>query len=369
MSPKAQKSPDDPVQALLVEVNGKFGAGTLMEMGSAPIVPVEVIPSGSIALDNALGIGGLPRGRVVEIYGPEGSGKTTMALHAIASVQRNGGHAVMIDAEHALDLAYAHNLGVDTEHLLLDQPDTGEQALEVADMVIRSGVIDIVVIDSVSALVPKAEIEGMMGDFQIGAQARLMSQALRKITPALSGTRTTVIFINQLREKVGIVFGNPEVTSGGKALKFYASVRLDIRRRAAIKDGTETVGHTVKIKVVKNKLAPPFRECECDIIYGIGISREAEVVKFGVDYGLIRKSGVWHYFPDELGSAHGKDKARDWLQKHSVVTDELERRIKELMRAAPLINSSAVSVELPDPASLLGSGPMSDLIPATGEEK
>jgi recombination protein RecA len=209
----------------------------------------------------------------------------------------------------------------------------------------------------------------MMGDFQIGAQARLMSQALRKITPALSGTRTTVIFINQLREKVGIVFGNPEVTSGGKALKFYASVRLDIRRRAAIKDGTETIGHTVKIKVVKNKLAPPFRECECDIIYGLGISREAEVVKFGVDYGLIRKSGVWHYFPDELGSAQGKDKARDWLQEHSVVTNELERRIKELMQAAPLIHSGAVSVELSDPVSLLGSGPMSDLIPATGEEK
>lgn len=361
MATKAQKLPDDPVQALLAEVNTKFGAGTLMEMGSAPIVPVEVIPSGSIALDYALGIGGLPRGRVVEIYGPEGTGKTTIALHAIASVQRNGGHAVMIDAEHALDLEYAHNLGVDTEHLLLDQPDTGEQALEVADMVIRSGVIDLVVIDSVSALVPKAEIEGMMGDFQIGAQARLMSQALRKITPALSGTRTTVIFINQLREKVGIVFGNPEVTSGGKALKFYASVRLDIRKKDTLKEGVTAVGHTIKIKVVKNKLAPPFRECFADIIYGKGISREAEIVSLGVDYGVIAKSGAWYTFGGEqLGQ--GKEKCRLRLEAEPELASSLEKLVRERMRAAPatarpvLVPSSTL-----DPASLLGPGSLADL--------
>jgi recombination protein RecA len=365
MPGKAKQPPggQSPVEALISEVAVKYGAGTLMELGSAPIVPVEVIPSGSIALDDALGIGGFPRGRVVEIFGPEGTGKTTLALHAIANVQRNGGHAVMIDAEHALDLEYAHKLGVDTEHLLLSQPDTGEQALEIADMVVRSAVIDVVVIDSVSALVPKAEIEGMMGDSHIGLQARLMSQALRKITPALTSTRTTVIFINQLREKVGIVFGNPEVTSGGKALKFYASVRLDIRKRDAVKDGTVTVGHTIKVKVVKNKLAPPFRECSCDIIYGQGISREAEIVDLGVTHGLIQKSGAWYAFPDNLGTAQGKEGARAWLLEHSVVADELERRIRERMAKSPPPAVRSASVVPADPASLIGSGTLADLVP------
>jgi recombination protein RecA len=357
-----QSSSEDPVQKLLADVTAKYGAGSLMEMGSAPIAPVEVIPSGSIALDAALGVGGLPRGRVVEIYGPEMAGKTTIALHVIANVQRNGGHAVMIDAEHALDLEYARNLGVDTDHLLLDQPDTGEQALEIADMVIRSGVIDVVVIDSVSALVPRAEIEGMMGDSHIGLQARLMSQALRKITPALTSTRTTVIFINQLREKVGIVFGNPEVTSGGKALKFYASVRLDIRKIETLKNGEVTVGHKVRVKVVKNKLAPPFRQCECDIIYGRGISREAEIVDLGVAHGLIKKSGAWYAFPDSLGTAQGKEGARAWLLEHSAATDELERRVRERMAKSP---SSAISASLVVPSasteSLMSDVPLSDL--------
>src|SRR5712692_1397593 len=255
MSAKAQRPSEDSMQGLIAAVSKRYGSGALMELGSAPIIPVEVIPSGSIALDMALGIGGLPRGRVVEIFGPEMTGKTTLAAHAIASAQRAGGCAVMIDAEHALDLAYVRALGVDTEHLLLSQPDTGEQALEIADMVVRSGVVDIVVIDSVAALVPKAEIDGEMGASHIGLQARLMSQALRKMTGSVSATKTTVIFINQLREKIGIVIGNPEVTSGGKALKFYASVRLDLRRGEAIKDGTVVVGHQVRIKVVKNKLA------------------------------------------------------------------------------------------------------------------
>jgi recombination protein RecA len=333
-----------------------------MEMGSAPIIPVEVIPSGSIALDHALGIGGLPRGRIVEIYGPEQTGKTTLALHAIANVQRAGGHAVMIDAEHALDMDYAHNLGVDTEHLLLNQPDTGEQGLEMADMVIRSGVIDVVVIDSVAALVPRAEIEGEMGASHIGLQARLMSQALRKLTGAVSNTRTTLIFINQLREKVGVVFGNPEVTTGGKALKFYASVRLDIRRKEAIKEGAETVGHTVRIKVVKNKMAPPFKECLCDIIYGIGISRAGEIVELGVTYGVIRKAGAWYYFPPDNEGAQGKEAARAWIQEHTVVANELERQIRERMAASPALVTPSPSSPLADPASLIGPGSLADLV-------
>jgi len=358
------------MQGLIAAVSKRYGSGALMELGSAPIIPVEVIPSGSIALDMALGIGGLPRGRVVEIFGPEMTGKTTLAAHAIASAQRAGGCAVMIDAEHALDLAYVRALGVDTEHLLLSQPDTGEQALEIADMVVRSGVVDIVVIDSVAALVPKAEIDGEMGASHIGLQARLMSQALRKMTGSVSATKTTVIFINQLREKIGIVFGNPEVTSGGKALKFYASVRLDLRRGEAIKDGTVVVGHQVRIKVVKNKLAPPFRSCECAIIYGRGISREAEIVDLSVTHGFIRQTGAWYYFPDDLGSAQGKENARVWLMTHPVVTDELERQVRERMLSVSSVPVSRVSPSLEsDPASLLGQGSFADLTPVTSEGK
>jgi recombination protein RecA len=365
MTAKSQPSTENPVQGLLGEVTKKYGAGSLMEMGYAPIVPVEVIPSGSIALDMALGIGGLPRGRVVEIYGPESTGKTTFALQAIASAQRVGGHAVMVDAEHALDLKYANALGVDTDHLLLSQPDTGEQGLEIADMAIRSGVIDIVVIDSVSALVPRAEIEGEMGDTHVGLQARLMSQALRKITASLGASKTTVIFINQLREKIGVFYGNPEITSGGKALKFYASVRLDIRKVETLKDGTEAVGHTVKIKVVKNKLAPPLRDCRVDIIYGQGISRASEIVTLGVDYGIIKKSGAWYvYDGDQLGQ--GKEKARLRLEGDSELASALEKLIREKMLAG------SVSRPVPahtDPSSLVGGGPLADLSPVIEEEK
>lgn len=372
MAKKAQGAvPADPIDKLIFEAEAQFGAGSLMEMGNTEIVPVEIIPSGSIALDAALGIGGLPRGRVVEIYGPEGTGKTTLALHAIANVQKAGGHAVMIDAEHALDMEYAHNLGVDTEHLLLSQPDTGEQALEMADMVIRSGVIDVVVIDSVAALVPKAEIEGMMGDSHIGLQARLMSQALRKLTGAVANTKTTLIFINQLREKVGIVFGNPEVTSGGKALKFYASVRLDIRKKDTLKDGTNVVGHTIRIKVVKNKLAPPFKECLADIIYGLGISREGELTDLGVTYGLVQKSGAFYRFGQSTETAQGKEKARQWLIDNPREAAALEVSVRELLIKAPQPVVRSVTAPPPDAESLIGSGSIGDLIqgvpPGTGK--
>ena len=276
------------LETALAQIERQFGRGSIMRLGDEARAPVEVIPTGAIALDVALGIGGLPRGRVVEIYGPEGSGKTTVALHAVASAQKAGGIAAFIDAEHALDPDYAKKLGVDTAGLLVSQPDTGEQALEIADMLIRSGAIDVVVIDSVAALVPRAEIEGEMGDSHVGLQARLMSQALRKLTGAISQTKTTAIFINQLREKVGVLFGSPETTSGGRALKFYASVRLDIRRIETLKDGTEAVGNRTRVKVVKNKVASPFKQAEFDIIYGQGISREGGLIDMGVEHGFIR---------------------------------------------------------------------------------
>ncbi|MGH3433646.1 MAG: recombinase RecA, partial [Thermocrispum sp.] len=304
--------------------------------------PIQAIPTGAIALDVALGIGGLPRGRVVEIYGPESSGKTTVALHAVANAQADGGIAAFIDAEHALDPEYAKNLGVDTDALLVSQPDTGEQALEIADMLIRSGALDVVVIDSVAALVPRAEIEGEMGDSHVGLQARLMSQALRKLTAALHNSNTTAIFINQLREKVGVMFGSPETTTGGKALKFYASVRLDVRRIETLKDGGEPVGNRTRVKVAKNKVAPPFKQAEFDILYGKGISREGSLIDMGVDQGILRKSGAWYtYEGDQLGQ--GKENARKFLLDNPDIANEVEKRIKEKMGIGPVVDADAIA--------------------------
>jgi recombination protein RecA len=333
---------DKALEAALVQIERQFGKGSVMRLGEQARVPVEVIPTGSIALDVALGLGGLPRGRIVEIYGPESSGKTTVALHAVASAQKAGGIAAFIDAEHALDPDYAQKLGVDTDALLVSQPDTGEQALEIADMLIRSGAIDIVVIDSVAALVPKAEIEGEMGDSHVGLQARLMSQALRKITGALNQTKTTAIFINQLREKVGVLFGSPETTTGGKALKFYASVRLDVRRIETLKDGTESVGNRTRVKVVKNKLAPPFRNAEFDILYGIGISREGGLIDLGVEQGIVRKAGAWYtYEGDQLGQ--GKENARNFLHDNPDLAEEIEKKIKEKLGVGPRLDADATA--------------------------
>jgi recombination protein RecA len=328
------------LEAALLQIERQFGKGTVMRLGEEARVPVEVIPTGSIALDVALGIGGLPRGRIIEIYGPESSGKTTLALHALASAQKAGGIAAFIDAEHALDPDYAQKLGVDTEALLVSQPDTGEQALEITDMLIRSGAIDVVVIDSVAALVPKAEIEGEMGDSHVGLQARLMSQALRKITGALSQTKTSAIFINQLREKVGVMFGSPETTTGGKALKFYASVRLDIRRIETLKDGTEAVGNRTRVKVVKNKMAPPFKNAEFDILYGVGISKEGSLIDLGVEQGIVRKAGAWYtYEGDQLGQ--GKENARNFLRDNPDAANEIEKKIKEKLGVGPRLDADA----------------------------
>ena len=326
MSPAKTQDRSKALATALAQIDKSFGKGSVMRLGDETRPPVAVIPTGSTALDIALGVGGLPRGRIVEIYGPESSGKTTVALHAVASAQRAGGNAAFIDAEHALDPVYAKALGVDTDNLLVSQPDTGEQALEITDMLIRSGGLDIIVVDSVAALVPKAEIEGEMGDSHVGLQARLMSQALRKITGALSSTGTTAIFINQLREKIGVFFGNPETTTGGKALKFYASVRIDVRRTQTLKDGDQPVGNRTKAKVVKNKMAPPFKQAEFDILYGQGISREGGLLDLGVDNGVIRKSGAWYtYGSDQLGQ--GKENARTFLKDNPELADEIENKI------------------------------------------
>jgi recombination protein RecA len=334
------------LEAALAQIERQFGKGSVMRLGQEGRPPVEVIPTGSIALDVALGIGGLPRGRVVEIYGPESSGKTSLALHAVASAQKNGGIAAFVDAEHALDPEYAKKIGVDVDALLVSQPDTGEQALEITDMLIRSGAIDVVVIDSVAALVPRAEIEGEMGDSHVGLQARLMSQALRKLTGAINQTKTTAIFINQLREKVGVMFGSPETTTGGKALKFYASVRLDVRRIETMKDGTEAVGNRTRVKVVKNKMAPPFKVADFDILYGVGISREGGLIDMGVEQGFVRKSGAWYtYESDQLGQ--GKENARTFLKENPDLANELEKKIKEKLGVGPKLDADPTSPATP----------------------
>ncbi len=319
------------LQATIDKIEKDYGKGTIMKLGDQPEWDAaQVIPSGSIALDHALGIGGYPKGRIIEIYGPESSGKTTLAIHAIAQAQKAGGIAAIIDAEHAFDRTYAKSLGVDLETLLISQPDNGEQALEIADNLIRSGAIDIVVIDSVAALTPKAEIEGEMGENKVGLQARLMSQALRKLTANISKTNTCCIFINQLREKIGIMFGNPETTTGGNALKFYASVRLDIRRTTQIKDGEEALGNHVKVKVVKNKMAPPFKKAEFDIVFGEGISHSSELVDLGVELGIIQKSGSWFSYNDSR-LAQGREGAKKVMQDNPELADEIEAKIRAAM--------------------------------------
>lgn len=323
---------DKALEAALSQIERQFGKGSVMRMGAEDRVAIEVIPTGSVALDIALGIGGLPRGRVVEIYGPESSGKTTVALHAIASAQKAGGIAAFIDAEHAFDPEYAKALGVDIDALLVSQPDTGEQALEIADMLVRSGALTILVIDSVAALTPRAEIEGEMGDSHMGLQARLMSQALRKLTGNIKRTNTLVIFINQIRMKIGVMFGNPETTTGGNALKFYASVRLDIRRTGAIKKGDEVIGSETRVKVIKNKVAPPFKQAEFDILYGEGISREGEIIELGVNAKFVEKAGAWYsYNGEKIGQ--GKDNSRDFLKANPAIANEIDAKIRANMKA------------------------------------
>ena len=319
------------LQAAMSKIEKDFGKGSIMRMGDEQIENVEVIPTGSIGLNAALGVGGYPKGRIIEIYGPESSGKTTLAIHAIAECQKAGGLAAFIDAEHAFDRFYASNLGVDIDNLYISQPDNGEQALEIADQLIRSSAIDIIVIDSVAALTPKKEIEGDMGDSAVGLQARLMSQALRKLTSTISKTNTTCIFINQLREKIGVMFGNPETTTGGNALKFYASVRLDIRRVTSIKDGDNVVGNQVRVKIVKNKVAPPFRKAEFEITFGEGISKVGEIVDLGVEYGIIKKSGSWFSYGDSR-LAQGRDAVKELLKDNPELCEELEAKIMEAIK-------------------------------------
>ncbi len=331
----------------LAQVEKNFGKGSAMRLGDKPEQDVEVIPTGSLALDMALGIGGLPKGRVVEIYGPESSGKTTLTLHVVANAQKAGGVAAFIDAEHALDPVYARKLGVDTDSLIVSQPDNGEQALEIADMLIRSGALDVIVIDSVAALVPKAEIEGDMGDSHVGLQARLMSQALRKMTGALAQAGTTAIFINQLREKIGVFFGSPETTTGGKALKFYSSVRMDIRRVQTIKNGEDAVGNRTRVKVVKNKMAPPFKSAEFDMLYGEGISREGSALDMAIQVGVVKKSGSWFtYEGDQLGQ--GRENVRNFLKDNPGITEEIENKVKATFGLIDSVDQFAEGEETED---------------------
>lgn len=316
------------IEAALAQIDKQFGKGSIMRLGSREKVEVAAIPTGSLSLDAALGVGGMPRGRVIEIYGPESSGKTTLALHVISEAQKRGGMAAFVDAEHALDSSYAGRLGVDIDNLLVSQPDSGEQALEIAEVLIRSGAVDVLVIDSVAALVPRSELEGEMGEAQMGLQARLMSQALRKLTSIVSKSKTCLIFINQLREKIGVMFGNPETTTGGRALKFYASIRCDIRRIASLKDGDVVIGSRAKVKVVKNKVAPPFREAEFDILYGEGISKEGDLLDLAVEHKIVEKSGAWFAFDGErLGQ--GRENARQFLKEHVDARDEIDTRLRK----------------------------------------
>lgn len=319
------------LQSVLDKIEKNYGKGSIMKLGDRPVESIDVVPTGSISLDNALGVGGFPKGRIIEIYGPESSGKTTLAIHAIAESQKKGGIAAFIDAEHAFDSFYAQKLGVNVDDLLVSQPDNGEQALEIADNLIRSGAIDIIVIDSVAALTPKAEIEGEMGESKMGLQARLMSQALRKLTATISKTNCCCIFINQLREKIGVMFGNPETTTGGNALKFYSSVRIDIRRIQAIKDGDQNTGNRVKVKIVKNKVAPPFRVCEFDLMFGEGISKIGEIIDLGVELNVIKKSGSWFSYNDSR-LAQGREGVKQLLKDNPELCDELEAQIREAMR-------------------------------------
>jgi len=340
------------LDAALVEIEKRFGRGAIMKLGErAAVSPVNVISTGALSLDLAIGVGGLPRGRVVEIFGPEASGKTTLALHVIAEAQQAGGIAAFIDAEHGLDPQWARKLGVNIDNLLVSQPDSGEQALEIAESLVRSGAVDVIVIDSVAALVPRAEIEGEMGDAQMGLQARLMSQALRKLAGIISKSNTCCIFVNQIREKIGVIFGSPETTSGGRALKFYASVRLDIRRLEAIKEGQEVVGNRVRVRVVKNKVAPPFREGEFDILYDQGISREGCLVDLGVDYKIIEKSGAWYSY-NGVRIGQGRENARIYLKQNPAVTAEIESRIREVAGLLPIPETGEVKSSGQDSSSV-----------------
>ena len=351
------------LELALQQIEKQFGKGSIMKLGEdSAKVGIEVIPSGSVGLDMALGVGGIPRGRVVEIYGPESSGKTTLSLTIIANAQRQGGNAVFIDAEHALDAAYAQKLGVDIANLHVAQPDTGEEALEIADHLVRSGAVDVVVIDSVAALVPRAEIEGEMGDSHMGLQARLMSQALRKLTGSINKSKTTVIFINQIRMQIGVMFGNPETTAGGRALKFYASVRLDIRRIATLKDGDQAIGNRTKVKVVKNKVAAPFREAEFDILYNEGISREGELIDFGVDKGVLQKSGTWLSFGEER-IGQGRDNGRMFLKEHPDIRAKIEAKLLPLLGITRM-GVDPVAAPAPAPAPAAPAAPKAGAAPA-----
>jgi recombination protein RecA len=337
-----RKERDKALELAVSQIEKQYGKGAIMRMGmTGALLPIATIPTGSLELDYALGVGGIPRGRVIEIFGPESSGKTTLALHIIAEAQKRGGAAAFVDAEHALDANYSRTLGVNIDDLLISQPDTGEQALEITEVLVRSGAVDVVVIDSVAALVPRAEIDGEMGDSLPGLQARLMSQALRKLTAAISKSRTSVIFINQLREKIGVMFGNPETTTGGRALKFYASVRLDIRRISTIKDGEEVVGSRVRVKVVKNKVAPPFREAEFDLIYGEGISRLGSLVDLGVTHKIVEKSGAWYaYGTERIGQ--GRENAKRFLKENPAMTDEIETKLRAALGMAAALQEEEV---------------------------
>jgi recombination protein RecA len=344
------------VETALTQIERQFGKGSIMRLGDQPEQIMSVIPTGSLAVDAALGVGGIPRGRVVEVFGPEASGKTTLSLQIIAQAQKTGGLAAFIDAEHALDADYARKLGVDTDNLLVSQPDNGEQALEIAEMLIRSGAIDVVVIDSVAALVPKAEIEGEMGEAQMGLQARLMSQALRKLTAIVSKSRTTLLFINQIREKIGVMFGNPETTTGGRALKFYASIRIDIRRIASLKDGDTVVGSRTKVKVVKNKVASPFRQAEFDITYGEGISRSGELIDMGIEAKLVDKTGAWLSYGD-LRIGQGRENAKQFLKDNPQLADEIETKLRKHLNLAPMSPSAEKPASAEAPAAKPASAP------------